>query len=102
MRSRALVLASTVALALTACGGGQDDTAAVTPADLLKRALRLLVETQGEPWVSEAAVWHMIKRLDPTFDTKDHGYASFPDMVQAFDAWVEVRMEGSGPSLRLR
>ena len=78
------------------------DTAAMTPTDLLKRALRLLAETQGEPWVSEAAVWHMIKRLDPTFDAKDHGYASFSDMVQVFDAWVETREEGSGPSLKLR
>ena len=78
------------------------DTAAMTPENLLKRALRLLIETQGEPWVSEATVWHMIKRLDPTFDAKDHGYASFPHMVQAFDALVEIRMEESGPSLRLR
>ena len=28
----------------------------------------------------------MIKRLDPTFDTKDHGHAGFADMLKALDA----------------
>jgi uncharacterized protein (TIGR00288 family) len=78
------------------------DTAGMAAADLLKRALRLLAETQGDPWVSEATVWHMIKRLDPAFDAKDHGYASFPEMVRAFDPLVEARLEESGASLRLR
>ena len=78
------------------------DSTGMAAADLLKRALRLLAETQSDPWVSEATAWHMIKRLDPTFDTKDQGYASFPEMVQAFDSLVEARPGESDPLLRLR
>ena len=78
------------------------DTAGMTAADLFRRALRLLAGTQGDAWVSEAALWQMIKRLDSTFDTKDHGYASFPDMVLAFDSLVEARLGESDQLLRLR
>src|SRR5882672_7081128 len=59
--------------------------------DILKRAVRLLSENDGEPWVKKASIWHMIKRLDATFDTKEHGHASFSDMVKALDTIVEVR-----------
>jgi hypothetical protein len=44
----------------------------------------------------------MIKRLDPTFDTKDHGHASFVEMVRALDAVVEMRKGESDHQLRLR
>ena len=71
-------------------------------ADILQRAVRLLSETKGEPWVNKGSVWHMIKRLDPTFDTKDHGHASFADMVKALDAVVEVKKGDSDHMLRLR
>jgi hypothetical protein len=71
-------------------------------ADILLRAVRLLSETKGEPWVNKGAVWHMIKRLDPTFDTKNHGYASFAEMVKALDSVVEVKKGESDHILRLR
>jgi hypothetical protein len=44
----------------------------------------------------------MIKRLDPTFDTKDHWHASFSDMIKALDAVVEVRKGESDHVLRLK
>lgn len=44
----------------------------------------------------------MIKRLDPTFDTKDHGHASLADMVKAPDAVVEVRNGESDHVVRLK
>jgi hypothetical protein len=71
-------------------------------ADILGRAVRLLAETKGEPWVNKGSVWHMIKRLDPTFDTKDHGHASFAEMVKALDSVVEVKKGDSDHILRLR
>ena len=71
-------------------------------ADILRRAVRLLAETKGEPWVNKGSVWHMVKRLDPTFDTKDHGHASFADMVKALDLVVEVKKGESDHMLRLR
>ena len=48
-------------------------------ADMLRRAVRLLAETKGDPWVNKGAIWHMIKRLDSTFDTKEHGHATFAE-----------------------
>ena len=71
-------------------------------AEIFKRAVRLLAETQGDAWVNKASIWRMIKRLDPTFDTKDHGYASFSAMVKALEALVEIRKGDSDQVLRLR
>ena len=73
------------------------------PADLLRRALRLLAEKKGDPWVNKGEIWPMIKRLDPTFDPKEHGYANLPAMVKAFEAQlVEVRKGDSAQLVRLR
>jgi uncharacterized LabA/DUF88 family protein len=71
-------------------------------ADILRRAVRLLAETKGEPWVNKGSVWHMVKRLDPTFDPKDHGHASFAEMVKALDTVVEVKKGESDHMVRLR
>jgi len=73
-----------------------------TAADMLKRAVRLLSETKGEVWVNKASVWPMIKRLDPTFDTKEHGYANFAEMLKALDTVVEVKKGESDHIIRLR
>jgi len=85
-------------------GSGPVETPApVDPAaDILKRAVRLLSETKGEAWVNKGATWHMIKRLDPTFDTKEHGHASFVEMVKALNTVVEMRKGESDHQLRLR
>lgn len=71
-------------------------------ADLLRRAVRLLSESKGEPWVNKASVLPMIKRLDPTFDFKEHGFASISEMLKALDAVVEVRKGDADHQLRLR
>jgi hypothetical protein len=44
----------------------------------------------------------MIKRLDPTFDTKDYGHASFSEMVKALDTVVEIKKGESDHLVRLR
>lgn len=90
-----------------AAGGTAVDTAASSEAgasakDLLMRAIRLLADKKGEPWVSKAAVGSMIKRLDPTFDLAGNGYSSFSAMLKAFDAVVEERKGESGHQVRLR
>ena len=71
-------------------------------ADMLGRAIKLLTETKGDTWVNKGSIWHMIKRLDPTFDPKDHGHASFPAMVKALDSLVEVKKGDSDQLVRLR
>ena len=60
-------------------------------AELLRRAVRLLAETRGDPWVNKAEIWPMIKRLDSTFDLKENGHTSFSGMVKALESVVEVR-----------
>jgi uncharacterized LabA/DUF88 family protein len=86
----------------------QADTQPVAPppadpaADMLRRAVRLLAETKGDPWVHKGAIWPMIKRLDSTFDTKEHGHATFSDMMKALNAVVEVKKGESDHVVRLR
>ena len=77
-------------------------TQADPAAEILRRAIRLLAESKGDAWVNKASVWPMIKRLDPTFDPKDHGHASFGEMLKAFDAVVEVRKTEADHQFRLR
>ena len=71
-------------------------------AELLRRAVHLLAESKGEPWVNKANVLPMIKRLDSTFDPKDHGHTSFGEMLKSLDAVVEVRKGETDHHLRLR
>ncbi len=87
--------------------GVQSSPAAVTAlvsagAEIFRRAITLLTETKGDPWVNRDAIWHMIKRLDPTFDTKDHGHANFPAMVKALDGLIEIRKGESDQLIKLR
>lgn len=85
---------------------GQTPTAPPGPvnpaAELFKRALGLLAEARGDSWVRQEAIWHMIKRLDSSFDPKEHGYASFSEMVQALDSLVETRRVESDQVVSLR
>lgn len=71
-------------------------------ADVLRRAIRLLAESKGEAWVHKASVWPMMKRLDSTFDLKDHGYTSFSEMLKAMEGIVEVKKGDKDHLLRLR
>ncbi len=71
-------------------------------AEVLRRAMHLLSESKGDPWVNKASIFPMIKRLDPTFDPKDHGHESFVDMLKALDKMVEVRKGQTDHELRLR
>ncbi|RYF17782.1 MAG: NYN domain-containing protein [Comamonadaceae bacterium] len=72
------------------------------PADLLRRALRLLSEKKGDAWVNKAEVLPMIRRLDPTFNLKEHGHTSFSGMVKSLDSVVETRAGTNDQQLRLR
>lgn len=71
-------------------------------AELLRRAVRLLAESKGDAWVNKASVLPMIKRLDPTFDFKDHGYGSFSEMIKVLCEVVEVRKGDADHQLRVK
>lgn len=70
--------------------------------DLLRRAVRLLAEKKGDAWVNKGDIWPMIKRLDPTFNLKEHSHTSFSGMVKALDAVVEVKKGDNDQLVRLR
>ncbi|SFB94704.1 OST-HTH/LOTUS domain-containing protein [Polaromonas sp. OV174] len=71
-------------------------------AELLQRALRLLAPSLGDGWVGQTATWQMIKRLDPSFEPREHGYADFPAMLKALATLLEVREGEPEPLVRLR
>ena len=71
-------------------------------AELMRRAVRLLAEKKGDAWVNKGEIWPMIKRLDPTFDLKEHGHTSFSGMVKALEAVVEVKKGENDQLVRLR
>jgi hypothetical protein len=71
--------------------------------DTVKRAIQLLADSKGDPWVNKAAIWHMVKRLDPTFDPKEFGYTPFSAMLKAMEGgMVEVRKGQYDQQIRLR
>ncbi len=71
-------------------------------AEMVRRALRLLAQTQDEAWVSQSALRQLIKRLDSTFDPKEHGHAGFAAMLQAFGALLDIKEGESDLLVRLR
>lgn len=71
-------------------------------AEMVHRALRLLVQGQGDAWVRASALWPLIRRLDATFDPKEHGHDSFPAMLRSLGALVEVQDAEGGTLVRLR
>jgi len=75
---------------------------ASTAEDLLRRAVRLLADRSGQPWVDQAEIGPMLRRLDPAFDLLEQGYATLPEMIEALDALLEVRGTQAGQQVRLR
>lgn len=91
-----------VELSVAAAPDAPATPAAHTPTDLLRRALRLLAEKRGDAWVNKAEIWPMVKRLDPTFELTEHGYATFSSMLKALDTMIEVRKGEYDQQVRLR
>ena len=81
--------------------GGEARAADAGP-EIFRRAITLLAEANGDVWVSESALLHMIKRLDSTFNTRDYGHEGFPAMLKALAALIEIRTGDSDPLIRLR
>lgn len=47
-------------------------------------------------------MWPRIKRLDPAFSFKDHGFTSFSEMLKTLDAVVESKKGDKDHLARLR
>ena len=78
------------------------DAATNEPRELVRRALRLLAEKRADVWVNKGEIWPMVKRLDPTFELNEHGFASFPGMLKAFPDLVEIRKGEHDQQVRLK
>jgi uncharacterized LabA/DUF88 family protein len=70
--------------------------------DLLRRAMQLLAEKRGDPWINKAEIWPMVKRLDPTLDLKELGHQTFTGWLKTLADVVEVRPGDHDQQLRLR
>jgi hypothetical protein len=79
-----------------------DSVERTSPQEILGRALRLLADKRGEPWVNKAEIWPMIKRLDPTFSLAENEFPTFSAMLKGLDAMVEVRKGEFDQQVRLR
>ena len=49
------------------------------------KAITLLGEAKGDPWVNKGAIFNMVKRLDPTFDPKLFGFSTFAGMLKSLE-----------------
>ena len=60
-------------------------------ADLVVKAVRMLAAGRGESWALKAAVRPLIKRLDPAFDERNFGFATFTELLRALDGRIVER-----------
>ena len=70
--------------------------------DLIRRAIGRLAANKGEPWVLKAAIRPMVVRLDPTFDERSYGAATFSGLLKKYDAVLEVRKGQYDQEYRVR
>ena len=70
--------------------------------DLCRHALRLLAQARSDDWVSQADLWQMVRRLDATFEPREHGHANFAALLAALGALLEWREGDAQAMVRLR
>lgn len=71
--------------------------------ETIRKAVKLLGEAKGDPWVNKATIWHMVKRLDPTFDPKEFGFQTFSAMLKSLETTVvEIRRGEFDQLVRLK
>lgn len=57
-------------------------------AELVVKAVRMLAAGRGETWALKAAVRPLVKRLDPAFDERNFGFATFGELLKALDGSI--------------
>ncbi|WP_157267285.1 NYN domain-containing protein [Azohydromonas aeria] len=60
-------------------------------ADMVCRAIALLSERRGEPWVQKAGLRPFIQRMDPTFHESNFGFDTFSDLLESLHDVIEMR-----------
>jgi hypothetical protein len=85
-------------------GNGSSAVPAAPPdaIDLIRRAIGRLAANTGEPWVLKARIRPMVQRLDPTFDEKTYGAATFSALLKKYEDVLEVRKGQSDQEYRVK
>ena len=83
-------------------GRGRRPPAPPDAIDLIRRAIGRLAANKGEPWVLKAAIRPMVQRLDPTFDEKTYGAATFSALLKKYEDVLEVRKGQSDQEYRVK
>jgi hypothetical protein len=81
---------------------GPSTSAPAEAIDLIRRAIGRLAANTGEPWVLKARIRPMVQRLDPTFDEKTYGAATFSALLKKHDDVLEVRKGQSDQEYRVK
>ncbi len=88
---RDLAAASASPAAAEADEAAQEPAPLEDAADLVVKAVRMLAAGRGESWALKAAVRPLIKRLDPSFDERNFGFAAFTELLKALDGSIVER-----------
>ena len=86
-----LLIEETPPLSPVADSTDELSTSAPNAGDLIRRALARLAANKGDPWVLKAMIRPMLKRLDPTFDEKSYGAATFSELLKQHEDVFDVR-----------
>lgn len=71
--------------------------------ETVRKAIKLLWEAMDEAWIDKGRILPMVKRLDPTFDPKEFGFANFAAMLKSLEGtMVQTRKGEFDQQVRLR
>jgi hypothetical protein len=85
------VIAPAVSVVRAGNGLADDRAALENAATLVVAAIRRLAAENGDPWVLKAAVRPKVGQLDPAFDEKALGFATFADLVRQLSGQIAER-----------
>jgi NYN domain/OST-HTH/LOTUS domain len=81
---------------------GEADDPKLSATELLVRALRVGHATSDEEWLHSGGVKSQMMRMDPSFNEKSLGFASFSDFVKSRQSQVEIAKGAPAGRIKLR
>jgi hypothetical protein len=72
------------------------------PGPLLRKALLLLETKNDTDWQAASSVKNQMLRMDPSFNERELGFASFTEFVQAYPGIVELDTDSGTNRIRRR
>jgi NYN domain/OST-HTH/LOTUS domain len=81
---------------------GEADDPKLSATELLVRALRVGHATSDDEWLHSGGVKSQMMRMDPSFNEKSLGFASFSDFVKSRQSQVEIAKGAPAGRIKLR